>query len=138
MSENIVTIKGLEEFKSAIQRNPRVTLTEASKFLVKSIAEYNRSIIRNPWAVGGSGGGAPVDTGNLRDTHRREVNRLSASIFPTASYAKYVHGRREGEVNKGNGVKSRPWLDYAVKSKDKIIQMYGEQMLKEIVNNLAK
>ena len=65
MAQEILTIKGLKEFEEAIRRNPKVALSEGRNFLVRGIAVYNKLILRNPWRVGGSGGGAPVDTGNL-------------------------------------------------------------------------
>jgi len=138
MAEQILTIKGLKEFEAAIRRNPQVTLSEARNFLVRGIAVYNRLILRNPWRVGGAGGGAPVDTGNLRDTHRRKINRLSAEIYPSASYAKYVHGRGYGEINKRTGVKSRPWLDYAMEKGDRDIKRLSVKMLSKITHQLSK
>ena len=138
MAQEILTIKGLKEFEAAIRRNPQVTLSEARNFLVRGIAVYNKLILRNPWRVGGAGGGAPVDSGNMRDTHRRVINRLSAQIYPTADYAKYVHGRKRGEINKRTGVKSRPWLDYAMEKGDRDIRRLSVKMLANITHDLAK
>ena len=131
-------ILGLDDFQKAIKKHPEEFLKQARIFMVRGLAVYNRGIIRNPWRVNGAGGGAPVDTGNLRDTHHRRINRLTASIFPTAEYSKYVHGRKMGETNKRNKVKSRPWLDYVKKTKDPEIRVLQKRFLKEIVQDLAK
>ena len=134
----ILTIKGLKEFEAAIRRNPTVALSEGRKFLVRGIAVYNRLILRNPWRVGGAGGGAPVASGNLRDTHRRVINRLSAQIYPSANYAKYVHGRKRNEINRRTGVKSRPWMDFAMEKGDREIKALGKKMLINITHQLSK
>src|SRR6056297_1676493 len=115
MANNKMTIKvvGIESFKRAINRNPRTTVNELRKFFIRAKAKYTKTIIRNPWQVGGSGGGTPVDTGALRDSHQSgtKLKKFSLEIGPderVAPYAKYVHGRKEGEINSRTGVKSRP------------------------------
>lgn len=121
-------------FKRALKRNPRKARQEALKFLAKGIAVYNRKIIRNPWAIGGSGGGAPVDTGNLRDTHvRTKATRGSfqAKIEPTAPYAQFVH---EGTSR----MQPRPWLEYAKKKGQPEIDKLAKEMLKNITKDLGK
>jgi len=133
-----MSISGVEGLKAAIARNPRITSLEIRKFLVRSTAVYKTGIIRSPWKIGGSGGGAPVDTGNLRDTHATKIGAVQATITPTADYAKYVHGRNKGEINARTGVKSRPWLDYVFEDKDNEIRRLQDDLLKTIVRDLAK
>ena len=126
-----IEIRGLDEFKRAIERNPSVVQKQINSFLVKGMAVYNRLIIRNPWRVGMSGGGAPVRTGNLRDTHQRTVERFQARIVPTASYADKIHD--------GTGkMKARPWLDYAEKEGEKDIERLADTMTENIIKDLAK
>lgn len=126
-----IEIKGLDEFKQAIERNPTVVQKEINKFLVRGLAVYNRLIIRNPWRVGDDGGGAPVRTGNLRDTHQRTVERFQANIRATAPYADKVH--------EGTGkMKARPWLDFAEKEGQKDVEDLADEMVGAIVENLAK
>lgn len=132
MAKNVEWI-GLKDLQRAVRRNPRKVLSEARRFLTRGIAEYKRSIIRDPWRIGGTGGGAPVRTGNLRDTHYTQVNRLSASIGPDPfiRYAKFVHrGTRR--------MPARPWLDYAKKTKQDAVESHYRQMLKNIVRDLAR
>jgi len=138
-----IKIKGAESFKRAIDRNPRNTINQLKIFFVRAKAEYTRTIVRNPWNVGGSGGGAPVDTGALRDSHQAgtKIKKFSLVIGPDeriAPYAKYVHGRREGEINSRTGVKSRPWLNYAFDKNEKAVRKLADKMLLNIVKDLAK
>lgn len=128
-------IHGLKELQNAIRRNPQHTRDEVGKFLQRGIAVYNRIIIRSPWRMGQSGGGAPVDSGNLRDTHRREMRPWSASIFPTAPYAPYVHGI-EGFARR-RSYQLRPWLDHAQETGDREIRQLEGDMLQSIVTGLA-
>lgn len=131
MSRFRVDHKGFKELRAAVRRNPRKTVQEVGKFLARGIAVYNRQIIRDPWRLGQTGGGAPVDTGNLRDTHRREVRDWSARIYPTAPYAMDVH---EGT----SFMKARPWLDYAMDRGKREIDQLEQTMLNNIVADLAR
>lgn len=124
---------GLRELQAAVKRNPQMVLKETRRFLTRGIAEYKRGIIRNPWMVGGSRGGAPVDTGNLRDTHFTVINKLEASIGPdpAVKYARFVHeGTRYQEA--------RPWLEYVKKSKAPQIETHYRTLLTNITRDLAR
>lgn len=147
--ENETEFIGLKELIAAIRRNPQKVLDSGRTFLSKGITTYKRAIIRNPWRMGGSGGGAPVSndprysrrhqlqrSGNLRDTHQTEINGLQAKIYPTAKYAPYVHGI-EGWPRK-RSYQLRPWLDYAKKTQAGVIQELYRVMLREITEDLAK
>jgi hypothetical protein len=114
----------LRSLESAIRRNPQVTLTEVGKFIARGIAVYNRGIIRSPWRVGMTGGGAPVATGNLRDTHGKTISQWSATIYPKASYADAVH-------------KNRPWLDHVFTTSQQEIERLEQDLLDKITNDLA-
>ncbi len=121
----------LSSLQNAIRRNPARILEEVGNFLTRGIREYNKFIIRNPWRVNGGGGGAPVATGNLRDTHSREIQPWEARITPTAPYAKYVHdGTRR--------MKARPWLDFAQHAAAGEIDALQNKLLDKIVTDLAK
>lgn len=135
MADFSIEFRGLNELQAAIRRNPQRVLSEVGKFLVRGIAAYNRVILRNPWRRGSSGGGAPVATGNLRDTHRREFEPWSARIYPTAPYASYVHGLKG--FARRRSYQLRPWLDYAKDAADREIQGHERDMLKAIVDDLA-
>jgi len=142
---NNITIKltGAEGLSRAVKRNPRKTIEALKIFFVRAKAKYTSTIINNPWSVGGSGGGAPVDTRALRDSHQSgsKIEKFSLVIGSderVAPYAKYVHGRRPGEVNKRTGVKSRPWLNYAFDKNELAVKKLGNDMLKNIVKDLSK
>ena len=138
---------GLKELRAARARNPQKVLDEARLFLTRGLAVYKAGIIRDPWRVGGRGGGSPVSndpryprkfqrqrSGNLRDTHVTEINGLEGRIGPNlalAPYAKYVHhGTRR--------IQGRPWLDYVKQTKEGEIEKLYRGMLSNIVGDLAK
>jgi hypothetical protein len=120
----------LAGLRAAVARNPAKVLSEVSNFLARGIRAYNETIIRSPWRVGASGGGAPVDTGNLRDTHMKSVSTWEARIYPTAPYAESVH---EGHA----GVRARPWLDYAQRVNEARIAALQNNLLDNIVKDLV-
>lgn len=123
--ETFFELKGADEFKEAIRRNPRKILDLVGRFITRGLAEYKKIIIRNPWRVGMSGGGAPVQTGNLRDTHITEVSPFQGSIRPSAPYKEAVH-------------KKRPWLDYAKETASPNVEKLEQELLQDIVADLAK
>lgn len=139
MANNNVQWIGLKELRAAIKRNPQRVLDEARLFFTRGLASYRQGVLNSPWRMGSSGGGAPVATGNLRDTHKTQINKLEASIGPNltaAPYAPYVHGIK-GYPRK-RAYQLRPWLDYVKKNREgDIKRLYGE-MLKNITADLAK
>lgn len=137
-----VTIVGLKEFEKAVRRNPKVVINEGKSFIVKGMAEISRLILQRPaWQVGDSAGrgkGVPKDSGNLKQLHTKKIEGLTGYIYPTAPYAKYVHGRKFGEINKGNKVESRPWLDRAAEDVGPKIDELGKELLDSINHDLAR
>lgn len=125
MADVNVQTFGFKEFEKALERNPNVVKKELGDFMSRAIARLKSGILNNPWRVGMKGGGSPVQFGNLRDTHATEIKVFEAKIFPTAGYAKYVHGKR-------------PWLDFVKKDKEKEIRDLETKMLENIVKDLAK
>ena len=123
MADYEVKTFGFKEFERAIKRNPGKVKDEVAKFLVRAIAIYKSGIMNSPWRKGSSGGGAPVDTGYLRDSHQAgtKIMAWKAYIGPASSvkYARYVH---EGTKR----MKARPWLDY-VKDKKEIQRDYFDK-----------
>lgn len=136
MREFSFDIKGLEELRTAVARNPQKVMDEVQSFLTRGMAAYQRTIHNNPWRMGGTGGGAPQASGNLSATHRIEQLPWQARIFPTAPYAAYVHGI-EGWARKRK-YQLRPWLDYAKNTNEKKIEELQNTMLSNIVADLAK
>lgn len=125
---------GLKELKRAVKRNPQKVLTETRNFLSRGIATYKQGIIRKPWEVGSSGGGAPVATGNLRDTHMTKISGLQATIGPNTSAVRYAEFIHKGTSR----MKERPWLDHVKKTKEGAIRDLYLKMLKNITTDLAK
>ncbi len=119
-----MNLKGDKKFQQALKRNPETVLREVKKFIQRGIAEYKKGIINNPWRVGMTGGGSPVLSGNLRDTHLTKITSLRGRIYPTADYTKHVH-------------KNRPWMDYVFKDKMPDIKILEKELLDKIVTDLA-
>ena len=130
MSDYVFKFNGLDQLEAAIRRNPAYTVARANVFITRGLAEYRRVIYRNPWRVGGTGGGAPVATGNLRDTHQQTIQALEGRIYPTASYAQYVH---EGT----RYMRARPWLAYAADTADAAVRQHEGELLDDLLSNLA-
>ena len=138
---------GLKELKAAIARNPQKVLDEARRFLTYGLAAYKAGIIRDPWRVGGLGGGTPVSndpryprsyqrqrSGNLRDSHMTVVNGLQGIIGPNLSIAPYA-----GYVHQGTRrMAGRPWLEFVKNTKDREIESLYRGMLQNIVGDLAR
>ena len=128
-------IAEFDPFIRAIKKNPQVVRSEVSKFLTRGMAEYRRSIQTKPWRLGGSGGGAPVDTTNLQTSHVPKFSQWEASIGPRTDsakkYASYVH---EGTSR----MQARPWLDYAKESRDGRIKKMELELLDKIAYELSR
>jgi hypothetical protein len=118
-------LEGFKEFEAAVRRNPQYVIQRGNQFITRALAEYRRVIWRNPWRVGMSGGGAPVLTGHLRDTHNQHVAMLMGRIYPTASYAGYVHHKR-------------PWLAYAFENADGAVRQHEQDLAGDILAELAR
>lgn len=124
------TAQGFKELQAAILRNPAKTKLEVDSFLTRATSLVKRGIINDPWRVHGGGGGAPVNTGNLRDTHETLATPWERIIRPTAPYAMFVH---EGTKK----MSARPWLDYVMDITRVPIESLQIQLLDNIVNDLA-
>ena len=130
-----VKLEGAEEFERAIRRYPKYSKQQALIMMTRIKADYQRTIIRSPWRIGGSGGGSPVDTRALRDSHRYKIQptELKIDVRPeiASRYGEAVHeGTRRMEA--------RPWLDYATEKNKSNRERQVDDFLKAIVNNLAK
>jgi len=136
-----VRIQGLEGLKKALKRNPETVIREGKKFIVRGMAVASKMMFRPPWQVGdrsGKGKGVPVGSGNLRGTHQKRVMGLKGIIYPTAPYAKYVHGYGYGEVNSRTKVTSRPWLNRIGEDMIKDVEKLQTTFLKNLTKDLAK
>ncbi len=128
------TIEGLKEFEAAIRRNPEVVRRRTRQFIADGITAYKTTIWRNPWRMGGMGGGAPRASNTLAQTHIPEINDFEGSIRPDtskASYAPYV-------VFGTYKMPSRDYLEYTKKNQAPKIKQLEERLLREIIDDLAK
>ncbi len=131
-----IEIKGAKELIAAIKRNPRVVRQLTGIYLKRGTAELLREMKKPAWRVGGTGGGAPEDTGNLRQAHRTQISlsQLFGRVFVDRNAARYAVWVHEGT----KVMKARPWMEYAKEQKEKVIMKMQEELLKKIVQDLAK
>ncbi len=125
---------GIKELKAAVDRNPKVVLEQARNFLTRGLAAYKQGIIRNPWRMNSGGGGSPVATGNLRDTHITKINALEGIIMPNLQLAKYAPWVHEGTKKMGK----RPWLDYVKAEKQPDIDRLQGDFFNNILKDLKR
>ena len=129
-----VSIVGLAELRAAVEKNPQLVVSETRKFIQRGLAVYKKGIIARPWQLGSRGGGAPVDTGNLRDQHVTSVSAFEGRIYPHPTrvpYARFVHDGTKRMA-------ARPWLDYVKQSSDPQITSLYRNLLRTISQSLAK
>jgi len=135
MSKFSIDIKGLDELEKAIRQNPQRVIEHTQTFLQRGMAVYRQGIQNRPWRIGESGGGAPVDTRNLVQSHAVKYDRLEASIGPSRNYnVKYAQFVHEGTRR----MQPRPWLDHTKQASDNKIRPLYQDLLKEITAELAK
>ena len=128
-----IKLKNFDEIRAALRESPQIVTQEAKAFLVRAMAVVRRVIVNDPWQVGGSGGGVPVDTYNLLQSHRTVFEEMRASIGPdesVAPYAGYVH---DGTKN----MAARPWLPYAEEQSEQEVNSLAQDMMKKIAYRLA-
>lgn len=137
----MVKIITIAQLTRAVKTAPSRVETEGKKFLQRGLSEYKRVAVQSsPWRVGQHGGGIPRDTGNLREQHQTKISGLRGTFGvddQDVPYAKYVHGRRRGEINKRNGVQSRPWLLYAKNRADGKVEQHYKTFLDNVLNHIA-
>ena len=134
---------GFNELQTAIKRNPQVVANESKKFFLRATIKYNASIRSRPWTVGATGGGSPVDSRNLVESHKTNIGKTIATIGPDFNRIKYAWRIHEGFVgpdSKGRvyNQAARPWLDYVKKQNEGRVESLYREMLKNITKDLAK
>ena len=135
MSNVGITIKGFDELRKNIAKNPEVVRAEMANYYYRVITVLERTLSTSPWAVGSGGGGVPVRTGHLlSQSVHREFLTDTARIYTdlvSAPYGRYVH---DGTSK----MRARPYYDYAIDKNDKKIEDYQNTLLTNVVNKLAE
>lgn len=126
---------GRDELIRAIKRNPRFVRDRSLQMMTRLKAAYQMTINRNPWRVGGTGGGVPTKTGSLRDAHGYDIKpwHLKIEVRPEKAKA-YGWSVHEGTKY----MKKRPWLDYAHEKEKGTREEHYDDFLEDIVEDLAK
>lgn len=128
-----------DKLKRAIERSPNMVKDKTNVFLIRAQAVLKQGINQSPWRIGGSGGGVPSATTNLKKSHEYKLAPFSLTVAVNesrASYAKYVHGI-DGYVRK-RSYQLRPWLRYVEKQSENRINSYAKSLLEDIVKDLAQ
>lgn len=126
-----VEFKGIDELKKKIISQPKKTYDGIQIYLVRAQNVIQGIYTKNPWRVGGSGGGVPVKTGNLLKKGTGLKIETFRRIFTVddkkVDYADDVYSGR-------GSMKARPWLEHAKTTGDKDI----EKLQVELLNNISK
>jgi len=124
----------ISQLKIAIARSPLKVKSEALIFLNRGLSEYKRIAVQSaPWRVGGSGGGVPRETGNLREKHYTRVNGFEGrfGVSPNAvRYAQFVHSGTKR-------MEARPWLEYARTRADGAVKRHYQTFMDNILKFIA-
>lgn len=131
-----LSIANLSRVQSALKQSPDIVLGETRDFLVRAAAEVRRVIFNDPWRVGMSGGGVPVNTGNLRQSHRTSFFDWSAAIGPDTNQAPYAGKVHDGDRRRG--IRARPWLVYAEGKAKPAVEALGRDMVRRITEAVAR
>lgn len=123
----------LEALRRAFNNSPDTMKKHSDRLITKIDRETKKIMFRNPWEIGGSGGGVPVDTKYLRQSHQSRRSPYEMKIWVPGShpYASYVHeGTRKMEA--------RPWMDYAADKVEGSIDGEIRTFLDSVVSDLSK
>lgn len=130
----MIEIKGLDELRRAIARNPEVVRTEAQKLFTRVASHIDRHLAKDPWRVNSGAGGVPVDTGHLlRNARKRQFAPMSLSIYTDTNavpYARYIH---EGTSR----MQARPYYESAKTGTEKETEHEAGRFMDAIVKSLA-
>jgi len=130
-----IELQGFKEFENALVKSPEVVKVELQKYFIRALELLKRGVKNNPWRVGGSGGGAPVDTRHLIDDgHLTVIEKFRAFLEVDTNEVKYAVFVHEGTQR----MEARPWLDFVTEDQRKGIEELQDDLLKNIVNALAK
>jgi len=132
----------VEQLARAFQSAPGEVKKEGQIFLQRGLSEYKRVALQStPWRVGGSGGGIPKETGNLRERHRTIINGLEGRFgVPDSAvrYAKYVHGDKPYAVKvRGKNIETRPWLEYARTKANNAVEKHYRVFMDNVLKFIA-
>jgi len=125
-----IKVENLDRWKRLIDKSPQEVTYEAGNFITTVERLFQKTMRNKPWQVNGSGGGIPVATGNLRDTHQFIKQHFRLEVIPTAEYAGYVHeGTRK--------MRARPWLRYTAEVTESDITKEANNMIERLAKKMS-
>lgn len=125
-----ITIKQID---IAFKKSPKLISRELNNYIIRSLAEYKRIAVGSPWKIGQSGGGIPVDTGNLKERHRTTINKFVGKFGVPANSVPYAYAVYFGE----KGRQGRPWLAYAQSQAEPTVKKLYDKMGDNIIKNIV-
>lgn len=130
-----IEFKNIDKLKRNIIAHPRKSFDEIQEYLTKAQIVIERIYTKNPWRVGGTGGGVPIKTGNLlKKGTGLEIKTMSRGFYVDDAKVDYAEEVYEGRKN----MKGRPWLHYAGEKGEKDIEKLQVKLLNNIVENIIK
>lgn len=128
-----------DKLTRAIKNNPITIRNNALRYMNRSISALKRTIMQNRWQIGSYGGGVPVASGNLKKAHRDEIGVFRSRIWVDKNRTQAGRWNYADLVHDGTSkMEARPWLEFAKNSNKRLIESYGRDFVKAIINNLAK
>lgn len=118
MAQISIQLTGLKKLRQAMKSAPMEVARELDKGIKKSVISLERTAKHE----------APVDTGRLRSSHRTELSKLRGELFPTVSYALFVH--EPGRTRNWSG---DPWLARTIKQEQRNIESIMQKSVNKAI-----
>ena len=133
MAQVAVTIRGLEEFKRAVQKTPQLSRGLLARAINASLAELDKEAVDRNFKFKTP---RSLRTGFLQQSfaaglRKAHAQRLVGSIGPTMHYAIYVH---EGT---SRGIKPNRFMPRIAEAAESRIQKHFDTVLDKLVKHLA-
>lgn len=128
-----IKVNGLAKFADALQSGGG-DLARNMQDALNSVAIRVRDVSKELIISGRGYTKAPFQTGRMYSTMAVQVNPFEARVFPTVSYALYVH---EG-LSTSQGYGRRPFLEDSAKENEKFASTEFERAVETTMNTIAR
>lgn len=136
MSKVVLKInkRDLQALQKMVNDSPGIIRSRSDKLMARVDRIFKTTINRNPWRIGGTGGGVPVDTRHLFRSHVWRRTPWQMSVTVPKGQPKYASAVHEGTRR----MEARPWMDYAIDKNKAEVKQEAIKFLDDVVKNLAK
>jgi hypothetical protein len=133
MPEFTIRIKNMGSFVRAMNDAPKLMLHNINE-AIKNSTDYVFQTTKDEYIAGGKGYlKAPIHSGLMRNTMRRTVYDLRGEVFPSVSYAYYVHEGTSTSTKYGR----RPFLEDALADSEDFIQKEFDHAIEKTFARVA-